>query len=50
MSVFCYIQVETHNLKHEIEAKFFDALILFGESGLVCEEATDEERAGEVEL
>ena len=38
MSVFCYLQVETHNLKHEIQSKFFDPLILFGESGLVFEE------------
>lgn len=50
MSVFCYLQVETFNLKHEIEAKFFDPLILFGESGLVFEEATPEETAGDVEL
>jgi hypothetical protein len=50
MSVFCYIQVETHNLKHEIEAKFFDPLILFGESGLVFEDKTEEELAGDVEL
>lgn len=50
MSVFCYLQVETYNLKHEIEAKFFDPLILFGESGLVFEDKTEEEMAGEVEL
>ena len=50
MSVFCYLQVETYNLKHEIEAKFFDPLILFGESGLVFEVATEEEMQGEVEL
>lgn len=51
MSVFCYLQVETYNLKHEIESKFFDPLILFGESGLVFEEdLTPEEQAGNVEL
>lgn len=50
MSVFCYLQVETFNLKHEIEAKFFDPLILFGESGLVFEEKSPEESAGDVEL
>jgi len=38
MSVFCFLQIETHNLKHEIESRFFDPLILFGESGLVFEE------------
>ncbi len=38
MSVFVYLQIETHNLKHEIESRFFDPLILFGESGLVFEE------------
>ena len=50
MSVFCYLQVETYNLKREIEAKFFDPLILFGESGLVFEDKTEEEMAGDVEL
>ena len=51
MSVFCFLQIETHNLKHEIESKFFDPLILFGESGLVFEEmGTEEETAGEMEL
>jgi len=42
MSVFCFLQIETHNLKHEIESRFFDPLILFGESGLVFEEMGDE--------
>ena len=42
MSVFCFLQIETNNLKHEIESRFFDPLILFGESGLVFEDANDE--------
>jgi len=51
MSVFCFLQIETHNLKHEIESRFFDPLILFGESGLVFEDMRDEkERLGEQEL
>lgn len=50
MSVFCFLQIETHNLKHEIESKFFDPLILFGESGLVFEDANDENQVGEQEL
>jgi hypothetical protein len=51
MSVFCFLQIETHNLKHEIESRFFDPLILFGESGLVFEEMINEETtAGEMEL
>lgn len=49
MSVFCYLQIETHNLKHEIESRFFDPLILFGESGLVYEEDNDD-NGGEMEL
>ena len=48
MSVFCFLQIETHNLKHEIESRFFDPLILFGESGLVFDDqSTDEEKAGD---
>ena len=51
MSVFCFLQIETHNLKHEIESRFFDPLILFGESGLVFEDITEEgSHAGEMEL
>ena len=50
MSVFCFLQIETHNLKHEIESRFFDPLILFGESGLVFEDANDESHSGEMEL
>jgi len=41
MSVFCFLQIETYNLKHEIESRFFDPLILFGESGLVFEQIGD---------
>jgi hypothetical protein len=47
ISVFSFLQIETFNLKHEIESKFFDPLIYFGESGLVFEELTDEQLAGE---
>jgi hypothetical protein len=51
MSVFCFLQIETHNLKHEIESRFFDPLILFGESGLVFEDMGDENaKFGEQEL
>ena len=50
MSVFCYLQIETNNLKHEIESRFFDPLILFGESGLVYEDDDDEETGGDMEL
>jgi hypothetical protein len=49
MSVFCYLQIETQNLKHEIESRFFDPLILFGESGLVFEEESDS-KVGDMEL
>jgi hypothetical protein len=50
MSVFAFLQVETFNLKNEIETKYFDSLILFGESGLVYEEASEEKMAGEYEI
>lgn len=51
MSVFCFLQIETHNLKFEIESKFFDPLILFGESGLVFEEmGNEDDKVGEIEL
>ena len=51
MSVFCFLQIETYNLKHEIESRFFDPLILFGESGFVFEDVSDEkERLGDHEL
>lgn len=38
MANFAFLQIETHNLKHEIESKFFDPLIYFGENGLVFED------------
>ena len=50
MSVFAFLQVETFNLKNEIESKYFDTLILFGESGLVYEEVSEEKMAGEYEI
>ena len=51
MSVFCFLQIETHNLKHEIESRFFDPLILFGESGLVFEDDVNGDgTTGELEL
>lgn len=50
MSVFAFLQVETFNLKNEIETKYFDTLILFGESGLVYEEVSDENMAGQQEI
>ena len=37
MSVFTYLQIETINLTNEIETKYFDPLIYFGENG--CLEA-----------
>ena len=48
MSGFCFLQIETHNLKHEIESRFYDPLIFFGESGLVFEE--DSGTTGDQEL
>lgn len=51
MSVFCFLQIETFNLKYEIESKFFDPLIFFGENGLVFEDEGDEgSKAGEAEI
>jgi len=51
MSAFAFLQIETYNLKHEIESKFFDPLILFGENGLVFEEEpTDDSNAGNQEI
>jgi len=50
MSVFCFLQIETHNLKYEIEKKFYDPLIYFGESGLVFEDADTEAQKGEMEV
>jgi hypothetical protein len=50
MSVFAFLQVETFNLKNEIETKYYDTLILFGESGLVYEEVSEDKMAGEQEI
>jgi hypothetical protein len=52
MSVFCFLQIETFNLKNHIESRFFDPLILFGESGLVFEQVCEdeEERMGDMVL
>lgn len=51
MSVFCYLQIESTNLKYEIERKYFDPLIFFGESGSLFEdEKTEEEIAGDMEI
>ena len=51
VSVFCYLQIESINLKHEIEQKYFDPLIYFGESGSLYEdERPDHEKAGEMEI
>ena len=50
ISVFSFLQIETVNLKHELEAKFFDPLIFFGESGLVFEDADAENTAGDQEI
>ena len=49
LSVFAFLQIETFNLKHEIESKFFDPLIYFGENGLTFEDDT-EGAAGEQEI
>jgi hypothetical protein len=46
LSVFCFLEIESYNLKHEIESRFFDPLILFGESGLVFEEMGGEGNDG----
>jgi pantothenate kinase-related protein Tda10 len=50
LSVFAFLQVETYNLKNEIEQKYYDPLIMFGESGLVFEEVSDEKMGGELEI
>jgi hypothetical protein len=50
MSVFAFLQIETYNLKNEIEKKYFDTLILFGESGSAYEEVNEEKMAGEYEI
>ena len=43
MATFCYLQIEAVNLRHEIESKFFDPLIYFGENGKVYDEEAEEE-------
>lgn len=50
LSVFAFLQVETFNLKNEIEQMYYDPLIMFGESGLVFEEISDDKVAGELEI
>jgi hypothetical protein len=51
LSTFCYLQIESVNIKHEIEQKFFDPLIYFGESGSLYEDERPlEETAGNMEI
>ena len=51
MSVFTYLQIETINLTNEIETKYFDPLIYFGENGsLEGDTRPLEEQAGEMEI
>lgn len=51
LAVFCYLQIETTNLTHEIETRFFDPLIYFGENGSLLEDMRPmEEQAGENEV
>jgi len=51
LSTFCYLQIESVNIKNEIEQKFFDPLIYFGENGsLFVEEKPEEETAGNMEI
>ena len=51
LAVFCYLQIETSNLTHEIETRFFDPLIYFGENGSLLDDMRpDEEQAGEIEI
>lgn len=51
MSTFCYLQIESVNIRHEIEEKFFDPLIYFGESGFLQEpDIPDEDYAGTMEI
>lgn len=51
LSVFCFLQIESINLKSEIEQKYFDPLIYFGESGALYEEERPfEETAGDMEM
>jgi hypothetical protein len=51
LAVFSYLQIETANLTHEIETRFFDPLIFFGENGsLLDDPRPDDEQAGEIEI
>lgn len=50
MMIFSYLQIETTNLKQEIEQKFFDPLILFGENGTVFEQDDDKDTTGDSEM
>jgi hypothetical protein len=51
LSTFCYLEIESINLKNEIEKNFFDPLIYFGESGSMYEdERPEEEIAGDWEI
>jgi len=50
MSTFCYLEIESINLKNEIEQNYFDPLIFFGESGQLYEvERPADEVAGDME-
>lgn len=51
LSTFCYLEIESTNLKNEMEQNFFDPLIYFGESGSLFEdEGPEEEKAGSKEI
>lgn len=50
LMIFSYLQIETTNLKQEIEAKFFDPLILFGENGNIYEQESEEDTTGDAEM
>lgn len=51
LAVFCYLEIETANLTHEIETAFFDPLIYFGENGSLLDDPRPlEEQAGEIEI
>lgn len=51
LAVFCYLEIETANLTNEIETKFFDPLIFFGENGSLNDDPRPpEEQAGEIEV
>jgi hypothetical protein len=45
------LEIESTNLKNEIEQNFFDPLIYFGESGSLYEDnRPDDEKAGNMEI